>query len=288
MKRLSFFLKVTALVLPLLMTACASKKSVTSEKSVTATVDTVAQKDFIQKMLKKDVTDNQANITSKVKFSIEVGQLRQTLTGNLKMKRDKVIRLQLMAFGFVEAARLEFTPKYALIMDRINKQYLRVPYHHVDFLRESGIDFYTLQALFWAELFQPDHQKLTNEDMEKFTHTVEGDNILVAYGKEEMAYNWLVNALTGTISMANITYHDKLNKDEITQLNWDYRAFTPLGEISFPKDMRITLTTPKKEVRLGLELNYLKNDSDWETETTISGKYSEVEIDEILRRFMSL
>lgn len=86
---------------------------------------------------------------------MQVGAQDLTLTGNLKMKRDDVIRLQLMAFGFVEAGRLEFTKDYVLIMDRINKQYLKVPYNQLDFLRNSGLNFYSLQALFWNELFQP-------------------------------------------------------------------------------------------------------------------------------------
>ena len=105
-----------------------------------------------------------------MKFSVEVGNQDITLTGNLKMKRDDVIRLQLMAFGFVEAGRLEFTKDYVLIMDRINKQYLKAPYVQIDFLRNSGLNFYTLQALFWNELFQPNRSKLTAEDMHKFRH----------------------------------------------------------------------------------------------------------------------
>ena len=52
--------------------------------------------------------------------------------------------------------------------------------------------------------------------------------------------------------------------------------------------MNITLTTPEKEVKLGLKLNYLGTESDWDTRTIISNKYHEVTIDEILARFMAL
>jgi len=52
--------------------------------------------------------------------------------------------------------------------------------------------------------------------------------------------------------------------------------------------MGITLTTPQKEVKLGVKLNYLNSDSDWETRTRVSDKYREVSIDEILKRFMAL
>ncbi|MDD7075465.1 MAG: DUF4292 domain-containing protein, partial [Prevotellaceae bacterium] len=101
----------------------------------------------LQETLNK-VLENQQTakfITSRVKFQVQVGSQDMTLTGNLKMKRNDVIRLQLMAFGFVEAARLEFTQDYVLIMDRINKQYLKAQYEQLDFLRQSGINFFTLQ-----------------------------------------------------------------------------------------------------------------------------------------------
>ena len=35
-------------------------------------------------------------------------------------------------------------------------------------------------------------------------------------------------------------------------------------------------------------LNYMGADEDWETRTEVSGKYLQVSVDEILRRFMSL
>ena len=289
MKRLTSILHVALLAAPLLLLgACGSKKSVVADKPAVASADTVEQKAFMQRVHANVQT--QEFVTSKVKFAIEVGQLKQSFTGNLKMKRNDVIRLQLMAFGFVEAARLEFTPDQVLIMDRINKQYLRVPYHYVDFLRESGINFYTLQALFWNELFLPNHQSVAQQDMDAFTTMAEGDNMIVSYddAKAGMNYSWLASKTTGRISMANIAYQDRLNNNATTQLNWDYRHFAQMGRKHFPDNMGITVTTPKKELKLSLELNYLGNDSDWETRTNISGKYNEVEIDEILRRFMAL
>lgn len=290
MKRLTILLKTTVLAASLLLLgACGSKKSVVADNQhQTVAADSTEQKAFME--LVKGNLQEQECVTSKVKFSIEVGQLRQSLTGNLKMRRNEVIRLQLMAFGFVEAARIELTPDQVLIMDRINKQYLRVPYHYVDFLRESGINFYTLQALFWNELFLPNHEGLSLKDMGLFTTTSEGDNMVVGYEDKKMGmnYSWLASKSSGRIGMANIAYHDRLNNNATTQLNWDYRHFAQLARKYFPDDMGITVTTPKKELKLSLELNYLNNDSDWETRTKISGKYSEVELDEILRRFMSL
>ena len=137
----SNFLKMALMALPLVLASCGSKKVVQQEKPVVVNTEDAK---FLDKVKENAVSTK--FITSKVKFTVEVGAQNITLTGNLKMKRDDVIRLQLMAFGFVEAGRLEFTKDYVLIMDRINKLYLKVPYVQVDFLRNSNIDFNVLQG----------------------------------------------------------------------------------------------------------------------------------------------
>jgi hypothetical protein len=45
---------------------------------------------------------------------------------------------------------------------------------------------------------------------------------------------------------------------------------------------------PEKEIKLGVKLNYMNNDSDWETRTRVSDKYREVTFEEMLKRFMAL
>lgn len=280
----SSLLKVAILAWPLVLASCSSKKNAVIEnKTVEVKTD---QAQFLNKV--KDNTQKTKFITSKVRFSVEVGNQDISLTGSLKMKRDDVIRMQLMAFGFVEAARLEFTKDYVLIMDRINKQYLKAPYMSIDFLRNSGLNFYSLQALFWNELFQPNRASVDRNDLKNYTTTKSGDDIVISLEDTKLDYSWLANKNTGLIKMANIMYKDRLNGN--SQLNWDYVNFTTLESngSKFPDDMSITLTTQKKEVKLRIKLNTIKNETEWETRTEVSNKYREVTVDEILQRFMAL
>ena len=276
-------LTIALMALPLVISSCGSKKKVIGDSKTQTEV--VTENNVVKK-----VTENAQTvkfITSKVKFTVEYGAQNIALTGNLRMMRDSVIRLQLMAFGFVEAGRLEFTKDYVLIMDRINKQYLKAPFNQIDFLRNSGINFYTLQALFWNELFAPNRTKLTAEDLKKFSTHADGDNIVISLEDGKQEYSWLTNE-AGLINMANILYKDRFNGN--TQLNWDYVEFEKLesNNKTFPNRMNIKLTTPKKEVKLGIVLNYIGHDSEWEKFTNVSNKYREVTVDEILRRIMSL
>jgi len=244
----------------------------------------VQQQDFLQKV--SDNAQHARFVTSKVKFSVEVGSQQLTLTGNLKMKRDDVIRLQLMAFGFVEAGRLEFTKDYVLVMDRINKQYLRVPYQQLEFMRNSGLDFYALQALFWNELFQPGKTRMTDEMLKSYATDMEGEDAVISMESGKLSYRWLADKGSALVKMANILYKDRYRGNY--QLNWDYVDFKQNGRKKFPMDHKVKFTTPDKEVKFEMMLNYLGADEDWETRTEVSGKYREVSVDEILRRFMAL
>ena len=282
----SSFVKIAVVAIPLFLSACGSKKKAVVEEVKPLTAEQIQNRDFIERV--KDNAVEKKFMTSKVKFSVEVGAQKLTLTGNLKMKRDDVIRLQLMAFGFVEAGRIELTRDYVLIMDRINKQYLKASYVQVDFLRNNGLNFNSLQALFWNELTEPNRYAVSKEvDTTKVYSMIEsGDDMVITLQEGKMEYSWLAGKADGLIKMANMMYKDKLNGT--SQLNWDYQEFIPVGQKQFPKKSLVTLTTPKKEVKLGMTLNYIEHETEWETRTEVSNKYREVTVDEILRRFMSL
>ncbi|MGN0282135.1 MAG: DUF4292 domain-containing protein [Prevotella sp.] len=275
-------LKMALVAIPLAFASCKSSKNLeTTPKPVTQ--EQLKSQEFIQRLNDKQYAKF---ITSKVRFQVQMGTQELSLTGNLKMKRDDVIRLQLMAFGFVEAARLEFTKEYVLIMDRINKQYLRAPYEQIEFLRNSGLNFYSLQALFWNQLFQPGQEQVSDESLGEYQTNVGDDDVIISLVKDKMNYKWLASQSEGRIRMANILYKDRTHGN--TQLNWDYSDFKLFDKKPFPTENAILFTTANKEVKINMTLNYLGSETEWETRTSISNKYKEVTLDDILRRFMAL
>lgn len=258
-----------------LLMACGTQKN--AVKQVSSTDFSAPQ--FLQLIATPSASMPQA-IVSKLKFSAKIGAQDISVGGQLRMKRDQVIRIQLMALGLVEAGRLEFTPDYVLLMDRINKQYVKANYENVDFLRQSGISFYTLQSLFWNELFEPGERQPRLDD---FVAVLNGDTVTISLPEpvDRLSYLWLAEAGKARITTACVDHRD-------AKLRWNYQDFRELEKHLFPTDMKVSVDTKKKQVAVGLQLSNLSSDDDWEPLTTVSSKYKEVSVDDILRRLMSL
>ena len=267
-------------VLSLLLTACRTKEVVTVDNPATDDASFV-QKDFLQ-MVNKNVLKTQF-VTSKLKFSAKLGGQKVSVGGSLKMKRDDVIRIQLVALGIMEAGRLEFTKDYVLIMDRVNKQYVKASYNDIEFLRANGINFYTLQSLFWNELFQPGRQKPSAGD---FSAVPANDSVIIGYDKGKLSYQWNANKKTGQILSANVK-HQKQD-DTGAQLDWNYGSFKSLKKQKFPTDMQVSVKAKGKTLQIGLVLSSLDTDEDWDARTTVSKKYTKVDAEDIFRKLMKL
>ena len=148
--------------------------------------------ELVQKVV--DQALYQKNLVSDLTFTVNTDSREISVPGILRMRKDEVIRLQLLIpLLRSEAGRIEFTPSYVLFIDRIHKQYVKATYEEVAFLRNNGIDFYSLQALFWNQLFVPGQKKVGEDGVYKFNVDTSAKNgalvpIMLKDGK--MQYKW--------------------------------------------------------------------------------------------------
>ena len=263
----------------LALTACHSTKA-PSGPEVTGPTTAAPQQ-----LLQRTVSNRQTAefISAKLKFSADINSKSASVDGTLRMKRDDVIRIQLQALGVMEVGRMEFTPDYVLIMDRINKQYIKAPYTDVDFLRSSGISFYTLQALFWNELFQPGRQ---TPELNTYTVNVDGKNLNVGFEREKLSYQWVVEQASALIRQVSATHSD--THDGNATLNWNYTDFQKVEGRPFPCNQQVTFAAKNRTMKMGFRLSSPNTDSDWETRTKVSGRYEQVTVEEVLGKIATL
>ncbi len=222
-------------------------------------------------------------LSTKMKFSLNVNGQKISVGGNLRMKKDDVIQLSLVGFGFVEGGRIEFTKENVLVVDRINRQYARIPYSKLRFLKEAEIDFYTLQALFWNELILPGKNHVTPSNASSFSvRKEENQAVLLGKSSRKLSYRFFTSLSTGALEKTEISAKSPY------RLNWGYQDFVSLKGKAFPSVMDIQLEGLKKPATASIRLGSLSTDTDWDTRTKVSKRYKEVTAEDILDRILRL
>lgn len=275
----------------LAFTACRSSKNIEKSKlpSTTTTTEvsrvkaaqTAAALAYTQKVVSHKVNSQCISANAKVRIT-GMGGKDLSANGKLQMKRNQMVRISLRMLGF-EVGVMEFTPTDVLVIDRFNKQYVRAAYNEVGFLRQAGLDFYSLQALFWNELFLPGQHQLTASDLKRFTlEQTQQTTVLVPTGTPRLTYRFITDAHTETLRRLQVLGKKATDKGEFA---FNYDQFQQLGGKQFPTQLQLAVSGTGKDVSLGISLSSLKTNADFDTTgTKLSSKYTRRSAAEVLSK----
>lgn len=272
--------------LTFVLSACKSSKHVASENGedtfsvVNSPKSKKAAEQVVSQLNAKRI--DAKFLTAKLSVSLSSGSGKTSVGGTLRMKRDDVIQLSLVAMGIIEAGRLELTKDYLLVLDRLGHEYVRVKYSQVPFLQKAGIDFYTFQSLFWNELFLLGDKGSAPKEKDFGKKIVSQGVQLQNEDSEYMLLSFLVDAIQ--THLCQTTIQGRSDNTRSLSIDWKYPSF----EKNFPNRMQITLNTGKRPIELELGISNLRNDSDWQTRTELSKKYEEIPLEDVLKKIVSL
>lgn len=269
--------KIFLLCLPVwLLTSCGSSKNLAKENPAANNSASVKATELLTRSEEQATPEY---LTAKMKFNYIQGKQDISVGGSLKMKRDDVIQLSLVALGIVEAARIEFTKDEVLIIDRINKRYVRCAYNQLSFLAQAELNFYSLQALFRNELFVPGKTTLKgNESLLKNTRTTSSE-AEYTYQNTQLKYTFLVNvadALLKEVKVGAAKGHEDI------QFNWQYSDQRLSNGRQYPTRYNVTLSGTKG-FEVNITLSNISNDSKWETRTSVKNSYTQMDAKELLQ-----
>lgn len=273
------------------MVSCGTQKSaVETSSSSLPKNDAAAAKErteYVQRVNNNAVTAQ--NVVAKIDFSINAMDQDITVDGKLQMRRNEVIRITLAPFGLMEVGRLEFTPSGVLLIDRINKQYVNATYNDLEFLRSNGLNFYSLQALFWNEMFAPGQQTMNETALKQLNvNPAEQNRREITMSSGKLNFTWTTSPADALINKTMVEY-DKGSKNASRAI-WMYDNFKALGNKKFPTNhtLRFRSVEMDKEMSVNISMGRLSEDASWEAKTEVSGKYQKVSAEEILRKLTNL
>jgi len=283
----------------LLVASCASKKDLSKTTlpadktgmTVSAESTELQRLAFVQK-----VNDNRVyaqNIVGNMTFSLTYDDKDITAPGALSMRRDSIIRIQLfIPLLGTEVGRMDFTPNHVLIVDRMHKEYIQADYNQLSFLRENGLNFHTLQSLFWNQLFVLGQSSVSESDLKRFSLSIDegSKTVPLTLKSGKMACTWSVDGQTGRIAESTIEYVD--SSKGTSSLTWKYDNFTAVGAKMFPSrqtfSFATTATRQAKTASVDIKMNAISTKSDWDATTKVSSKYKKVDVETILQKITSM
>jgi hypothetical protein len=233
------------------------------------------------KLVLSNIVDKGA-ITAKARLNLTLGDHSQKVNATLRMKRDESIQLMILApFIGTEIGRLEFTPDYMMVVDRFHAQYVQIAYDEIDFLKEAKIDFYSIQAMFWADLYSPGVKKTTASTPFGIGTANNNQIYLKPLGTGRMQFGFWANPTDGTIGQAKVS-----RVGTKYQVNCKYQAYRKLQSgKNFPTSVLISIIADHN-LSLDMSLSGFGDSSDWETRTTLSSKYTKLSsVEELFSSF---
>ncbi|MBP5360331.1 MAG: DUF4292 domain-containing protein [Bacteroidaceae bacterium] len=274
---LSRALLLMALV-ALTATGCKSTKNVmTTHSGPTPGIDG-PKASYAKKVLSNAIESRV--LTAKMKVNLAMGDKNISLSGSLRMKRGDVIQLS-MTFPLVgEVCRMEFTNTDVLIVDRINSRYVRTDYDKIDFLRSANLDFSALESIFWNEIFYPGSNS-AQEHLGEYTISSAGSHTLLSLTTApKLDYAFLT--ITESALLDRVTISSK-NVTDTSNLVCSYGDFAKFSSGRFPTHMQLNFAGDKQNYGLDISLSSLATNSDWQTRTQLSSKYTPMDADRLFR-----
>lgn len=280
-----------ACCLIVMLAGCATHKTVggtSGKETATGNAQGAPEpQDFVRKVSDQKVYAK--NIVGKMTLNVKMGSKDVSVPGALRMRRDEVIRIQ--AFIPIlgsEVGRIEFTPDYVLVLDRMHKEYIKADYNQLDFLRDNGLNFYSLQALFWNQLFLPGSNKVGEGDMDKFNVSATSEFQTVSLHRGNMDYTWSAD-VTGRIAKAKVC-HSSTSHGNST-LDWDYSRFVSVGSKFFPARQSFSFSSTaikgKGTTSVVIDMDDVKTDEKWDARTEVSSRYKKIEASDVFGKLLN-
>lgn len=224
------------------------------------------------------------NLTAKAAINLHLSEKGETkVNATLRIRRGEVIRLSVAPLLGIEVARMDITPENILLIDRLNKRYVRASFKEISRLANAELNFNILQSLFLNELFLPGKPSLTPGDAKAFSiKTDNGQAVLEAGRGKLMSYRFRTAATEGLLEETSIAL-----KDTEYGLDWKYADFGKVDGKIFPQHMHVTAGKGEKQsFSLDMRLSRLSVSDGWNAQTELSSRYKEVKLQELLQMLL--
>lgn len=274
MKALDYYLILLSSVILLGINACKPKKEI-----IRATLHTTEK---AENELFSDILSNQLDFsTFSAKLNISLSNAKHAMASkaNLKIINDQILQLSVQPLFGIEIFRFYIDNDTVVILDRMNKRYVKESINELKNRYPVEFDYHTLQSLFTNKLFLGANKVLTPSDYTQFTYGKTTTNYYLKSINNDSSITYLFT-IDGD---DRITFSHLFHPTNKYSLQWSYSDFKQLGICIFPYKGRIEVNSPKH--KLDIEMNYtdIVLNEPMELSITIPKGYTQTNFSDIIK-----
>lgn len=218
--------------------------------------------------------------SSRLNMSLTSGTRSVSSRANLRMIKDSAILISVQPLFGVEVVRLYIDPNNILILDRMNKRYVKESLISLKEKYPVGFDFYTLQSILTNSPFVSGKSSVEDSDYRKFNITQTSDLNYYLTSKDpesDIEYSFTVNGND------RITFTHLMQYKKQQSLQWAYDNFAILGNNSFPHKMNAVITSKSRKIDAEFLFSEIVTNVPVQITSQVPGSYSKTSLDEILK-----
>ena len=269
---------LTIILLALFVVSCSTTK-ITKKADF---IEGLSETEYWENVLSNCGGMGREALTARMSLALDLSGKTTKVNGTMRIKKGEVVQLSIAPLLGIEVVRAEISPDGVLVIDRMNKRYVRVSFSELQELTNAQLDFHTLQALFLNEIFLPGKKGLTSRDFSAFDVELMGKDVRLDVRKtKRFSYSFLMQGAEALLKESFVGL-----KDENYGLSWRYENFRSFEQKMFPNTMKLSLQGLKKPMNATFSLSRLSVNSNWESYTKVSDKYVQVKLEDLIKRLL--
>jgi len=229
-----------------------------------------------------DIISNQLDFNtffSRINLSVSTGTRSLSSKGTMKVINNDAVQISLQPLFGMEMFRIYFDQDEIVLIDRMNKRYVKETYEQLKEKYPIGFDFDMLLSLFTNQMFVAGNTSVQPTDYRFFGY-IDNANSYYLKSSDELSgieYAFSIN------SDDKIMFTHLMGNDGKYSLNWEYNNFTPLGNTMFPTLMNIGGGSAVKRMDLEIKFSDIVLNEPTSLNVDVPEGYIQISVTEIIK-----